>query len=231
MSFQSRSELEVYSGCRSVLHLWTDVSLGIWNCKFEVACNSRHISVPLCAIQSCCGPAKVVTSLVTPLEHVGCLQLRLQLYWKGWCCSDFYSEMSSAAGKVHPVAVSIVRVRGLLLCATSSSKMSGLNNSFQWQSQEWLLDKGYFFHFLMMWLFSKEEDWWQTVEDWLYVYQNKNTWKFKLSLLHMFHYLLYGENFRRVKELGFLIESLLMKLSTHIWCFTQWTADWCVWLA
>lgn len=93
---------------------------------------------------------------------------------------------------------------GLLLYATSSSKMNGLNNSFQWQSQKWLLGKGYFFHFLMMWLFSMEEDWWRTVEDWQYVYQNKNTWKFKLSLLDMFHYLLYGENFKRVKVLAWL---------------------------
>lgn len=194
-----------YSGCRSVL----DVSLGIWNCKSEIACNSRHISAPLCAVQPCCGSAKVVTSLVTLLEHVGCLQLHLQLHWRGCCCSDFYSEMSSAAGKVHPVAVSIVCVCGLLLCATSSSKMNGLNNSFQWQSQEWLLDEGYFFHFLIMWLFSGKEDWWQTVEDWPNVYQNKNTWKFNLSLLDMFHYLLYGENFRRVKVLGCLMGSLL----------------------
>lgn len=138
MAFQSRSELEVqgYNGCKSVLDLWTDVFLAIWNCKFEIACNSRHISAPLCAVQSCCGSAKVVTSLVTLFGHVGCLQLRLQLHWRGWCCSDFYSEMSSAAGKVHLVAVSIVCVCGLLLCATSSSKMNGLNNNFQWQSQE-----------------------------------------------------------------------------------------------
>lgn len=129
------------------------------------------------------------------------------------------------------MAVSIVSVCGLLLCATSSSKMNGLNKSFQCQSQEWLLGRGYVFHFLMMWLFSVEEDWWQTVEDWQYVYQNKNTWKFKLSLLDMFHYLLYGENFRRVKALGFLIESrLLMKLSTNVWSFTYWITDGCVWL-
>lgn len=208
--------VQSYNDCRSVLDLWTDVSLGLWNWKFEISCNSRYISAPLCAVQFCCGSAKMVTSLVTLLGHVGCLQLCLQLHWRGWCCSDFYSEMSSAAGKVHPGAVSIVCVCGLLICATSSSKINGLKNRFQWQSQEWLLDKGYFFHFLMMWLFSREENWWQKIED-----HNKNTWKFKLSLLDMFHYFLYSENFRRVKILGFIIESLfLMKPSLNVWYFT-----------
>lgn len=133
MAFQSRSELEVCRATMAADQCLISGQMSLW--VYEIA-NLKlpgigDISAPLCAVQSCCGSAKVVTSLVTLLGHVGCLQLHPQLLWRGWCCSDFYSEMSSAAGKVHPVAVSIVCVCVLLLCATWSSKMNGLNNSFQ----------------------------------------------------------------------------------------------------
>lgn len=229
MSFQSRSELEVWRATvaadQCLMSLWL---YEIANPKLPV---TADISLPLC----------VQFSLAVALPRWSHPWSRC---WSTWgVCSCVSSCTGGAAAALIfiqrcPVLqerstlwLSVLSVFVGFYFATSSSKMNGLNNSFQWQSQEWLLDEGYFFHFLIMWLFSGEEDWWQTVEDWPYVYQNKNTWKFNLSLLDMFHYLLYDENFRRVKVLGCLMGSLLMKLSTNVWYFTQWTADWCVWFA
>lgn len=59
----------------------------------------------VCAVWSGCGSAKMVASLVTLSGHVGCLQLYhaglevMALHW--------LLQMSSAAERVHPVAVSI----------------------------------------------------------------------------------------------------------------------------
>lgn len=133
MAFQSRSKLGMCRATVTADQCLISGQMSFWvyeieNLKLPV---TAAISAPLCAVQSCCGSAKMVTSLVTLLGHVGCLQLCLQLHWRGWCCSDFYSEMSSAAGKVHPMAVSIACVGGLLIYATSSSKINGLKNSFQ----------------------------------------------------------------------------------------------------